>query len=156
MSVKHFALSSHMTDPKDPGMLHERRKHLFLCPLHYHNKKCLQYLHIYLHGSEFQMNISRHTYTHSYNVKTSHSCLMLQLLGNQSFSLKFHFYLLYFTLTIQMSRIQIEIHQRRGSALRKLCNDNVLILILSRRWILNTQTTFPSTKQHAKKSYMRK
>lgn len=148
MFVKHFALSSHMTAPKNPGMLHERRKHpvLFLCPLHYLNKKRLQYLHIYLHGSEFQTNISRHTYTHSYDVKTSHSCLMLQLLGNQSFSLKFHFHLLYFTLTIQMSWIQIEIHQRRGSALRKLCNDNVP----SRRWILNTQTKFPSTKQHAK------
>jgi len=74
MTVKHFALSSQMVVPKDPGMLHERRKHsvLFLCPLQYHNRNHLQYINIYLHGSELQTNISWHTYTHSYIVKTWH------------------------------------------------------------------------------------
>jgi len=57
-------------------MLHERRKHSVLCPLQYHNRKHLQYFHIYLHGSEFQTNISRHTYTHTYNVKTSYKTMV--------------------------------------------------------------------------------
>lgn len=79
LSVRHFALSSQMAVPKVPGMLRERRKHsvLFVCPLQYHNRKHLQYIHIYLHGSEFQTNISRHTYTHSYNVKTSHKTMVI-------------------------------------------------------------------------------
>jgi hypothetical protein len=79
MTVKHFAFSSQMAIPKEPGMLHERRMYstLFLCPLQYYNRKHLQYFHIYLHGSEFQTNISRHTYTHSYNVKTSYKTMVL-------------------------------------------------------------------------------
>jgi len=151
MTVKHFALSSHMTVPKDPGMLHERRKHsiLFLYPLQYHNRKHLQYFHIYLHGSEFQTNISRHTYTHSYNVKTSHKTMVLLsyiIIVRKPillYEVSLLFVVLYLDYTDATDTNQ-DPSKKRGTALRKLCNDSVLIHILSRRkWNHNTQKNIP-------------
>lgn len=131
LCLKHFALSSYVRVSKDPGILHVRRKHpvSFLCPLQYHNnRKNLQYLHIYLRGSKFQMNINRHTNVTSYNLKTSLKtmvflCYVIAVRKPIFLFEALLLFVVFYPDSTDATNTNLD-PSRKGSAIRKLYNDS--------------------------------